>query len=165
MKQSEIIKGLDYEYIERLVRTSFDVVVYIEGTHILEVHYEPEHKLAALSGQPSGLGEAYVVEIDPISRRPDEHVLCDRAVRRRRGVPALDRRRHGRLVLENIVGSAPCALERQACAVPAVVLMCDGGYHVPAGGLCANGVLLSAQAENHVARRCPFCQQQGAAPV
>jgi type IV secretion system protein VirB11 len=51
VKQSEVGKGLDYEYIERLVRTSFDVVVYMEGTHILEVHYEPEHKLALLSGQ------------------------------------------------------------------------------------------------------------------
>lgn len=51
VKQSEVGKGLDYEYIERLVRTSFDVVVYMEGTHILEVHYEPEHKLALLNGQ------------------------------------------------------------------------------------------------------------------
>ncbi|EPM65106.1 conjugal transfer protein, partial [Pseudomonas syringae pv. theae ICMP 3923] len=40
VKQSEVGKGLDYEYIERLVRT------YIE-----EVHYEPEHKLALLNGQ------------------------------------------------------------------------------------------------------------------
>jgi type IV secretion system protein VirB11 len=51
VKQSEVGKGLDYEYIERLVRTSFDVVVYMEGTEILEVHYEPEHKLALLSSQ------------------------------------------------------------------------------------------------------------------
>lgn len=53
VKQSEIGKGLEYGYIERLVRTSFDVVVYMEGTHILEVHYEPEHKLALLSGKVS----------------------------------------------------------------------------------------------------------------
>lgn len=53
VKQSEVGKGLEYEYIERLVRTSFDVVVYMEGTHILEVHYEPEHKLALLSGNRS----------------------------------------------------------------------------------------------------------------
>lgn len=51
VKQSEIGKGLEYDYIERLVRTSFDVVVYMEKTQILEVHYEPEHKLALLSGK------------------------------------------------------------------------------------------------------------------
>lgn len=51
VKQSEIGKGLEYDYIERLVRTSFDVVVYMEHTHIMEVHYEPELKLALLSGK------------------------------------------------------------------------------------------------------------------
>ncbi len=51
VKQSEVGKGLDYDYIERLVRTSFDVVVYMEGTHIKEVHYEPEHKLRLLNGK------------------------------------------------------------------------------------------------------------------
>ena len=51
VKQSEVGKGLDYEYIERLVRSSFDVVVYMEGTEILEVHYEPDHKLALLSSK------------------------------------------------------------------------------------------------------------------
>ena len=51
VKQSEVGKGLDYDYIERLVRTSFDVVVYMEGTHIKEVHYEPKHKLALLNGK------------------------------------------------------------------------------------------------------------------
>jgi type IV secretion system protein VirB11 len=51
VKQSEVGKGLEYDYIERLVRTSFDVVVYMEHTQILEVHYEPEHKLALLSGK------------------------------------------------------------------------------------------------------------------
>ncbi|MDH4606441.1 P-type DNA transfer ATPase VirB11, partial [Pseudomonas syringae pv. papulans] len=51
VKQSEVGKGLDYAYIERLVRTSFDVVVYMENTYIEEVHYEPEHKLALLNGQ------------------------------------------------------------------------------------------------------------------
>lgn len=51
VKQSEIGKGLEYSYIERLVRSSFDVVVYMEKTHILEVHYEPEHKLALLSSK------------------------------------------------------------------------------------------------------------------
>ncbi|RMW22698.1 hypothetical protein ALO95_200258 [Pseudomonas syringae pv. antirrhini] len=51
VKQSEVGKGLDYAYIERLVRTSFDVVVYMEKQDILEVHYEPEHKLALLNGQ------------------------------------------------------------------------------------------------------------------
>lgn len=51
VKQSEIGKGLDYSYIERLVRTSFDVVVYMEKTQILEVHYEPEHKLDLLNSK------------------------------------------------------------------------------------------------------------------
>lgn len=49
VKQSEIGKGLEYDYIERLVRASFDVVVYMEKTEILEVHYEPQHKLNLLS--------------------------------------------------------------------------------------------------------------------
>lgn len=53
VKQSDVGKGLDYDYIERLVRTSFDVVVYMEGTHIKEVHYEPQRKLALLSGKMS----------------------------------------------------------------------------------------------------------------
>lgn len=51
VKQSEIGKGLEYDYIERLVRGSFDVVVYMEKTQILEVHYEPQHKLNLLSGK------------------------------------------------------------------------------------------------------------------
>lgn len=51
VKQSEVGKGLDYDYIERLVKTSFDIVVYMEKTHILEVHYEPERKLKLLNGQ------------------------------------------------------------------------------------------------------------------
>lgn len=50
VKQSEVGKGLDYDYIERLVKTSFDIVVYMEKTHVLEVHYEPEHKLKLLNG-------------------------------------------------------------------------------------------------------------------
>ncbi|WP_440057894.1 P-type DNA transfer ATPase VirB11 [Pseudomonas fragariae (ex Marin et al. 2024)] len=49
VKQSEVGKGLDQDYIERLVRTSFDVVVYMEKHHILEVHYEPDYKLALLN--------------------------------------------------------------------------------------------------------------------
>jgi type IV secretion system protein VirB11 len=51
IKQSPIGIGLDYSYIDRLVRSSFDVVVYMENTHILEVHYEPEHKLALLNAK------------------------------------------------------------------------------------------------------------------
>ncbi|WP_174891381.1 P-type DNA transfer ATPase VirB11 [Candidatus Hamiltonella defensa] len=50
IKQSPIGQGLDYAYIERRVRTSFDVVMYMEGTHILEVTYEPEVKQALLNG-------------------------------------------------------------------------------------------------------------------
>lgn len=48
VKQSEIGKGLDYEYIERLVRTSFDVVIYMEHTYVKEVHYDPAYKLELL---------------------------------------------------------------------------------------------------------------------
>jgi type IV secretion system protein VirB11 len=51
VKQSEVGKGLEYDYIERLVRSSFDVVVYMEKTEILEVHYEPEHKLSLLGSK------------------------------------------------------------------------------------------------------------------
>lgn len=50
VKQSEIGKGLDYPYIERLVRTSFDIMIYMEKTHLLEVHYDPQHKLDLLNG-------------------------------------------------------------------------------------------------------------------
>lgn len=49
IKQSPIGVGLDYEYIERKVRTSFDIVLYMEHTKILEVHYEPETKLRLLN--------------------------------------------------------------------------------------------------------------------
>lgn len=48
VKQSEVGKGLEYGYIERLVRTSFDIVLYMEKTHIKEVHYEPQRKLDLL---------------------------------------------------------------------------------------------------------------------
>lgn len=51
VKQSEVGKGLDYDYIERMVRTSFDIVIYMEKTRILEVHYEPEFKLALLNNR------------------------------------------------------------------------------------------------------------------
>lgn len=50
VKQSEVGKGLDYPYIERLVRTSFDIMIYMEKTHLLEVHYDPQHKLDLLNG-------------------------------------------------------------------------------------------------------------------
>ncbi|MFH7495336.1 P-type DNA transfer ATPase VirB11, partial [Pseudomonas syringae pv. tagetis] len=33
------------------VRTSLDVVVYMENTYIEEMNYEPEHNLALLNGQ------------------------------------------------------------------------------------------------------------------
>ncbi|KMV67487.1 conjugal transfer protein [bacteria symbiont BFo1 of Frankliniella occidentalis] len=49
IKQAPVGMGLDYEYIERRVRTSFDIVLYMEHTRILEVHYEPETKLRLLS--------------------------------------------------------------------------------------------------------------------
>jgi len=49
IKQSSVGMGLDYEYIERRVRTSFDIVLYMEHTHIHEVHYEPETKIRLLN--------------------------------------------------------------------------------------------------------------------
>lgn len=49
VKQSPVGMGLDYEYIERKVRTSFDIVLYMEHTNILEVHYEPETKIRLLN--------------------------------------------------------------------------------------------------------------------
>ncbi|MCY1271821.1 Type IV secretion system protein VirB11 [compost metagenome] len=51
IKQSTVGQGLDMDYIQREVRTSFDVVVYMERKQILEVHYEPEVKLALLNGK------------------------------------------------------------------------------------------------------------------
>lgn len=50
IKQARVGAGLDIEYIERRVRTSFDVVMYMEGTEILDITYEPEIKLALLNG-------------------------------------------------------------------------------------------------------------------
>ncbi|MFL6970039.1 P-type DNA transfer ATPase VirB11 [Pseudomonas alvandae] len=50
VKQSEVGKGLDYPYIERLVRTSFDIMIYMEKTYLHEVHYDPQHKLDLLNG-------------------------------------------------------------------------------------------------------------------
>lgn len=50
VKQSRVGAGLDIDYIERRVRSCFDVVMYMEGTHILDVTYEPEIKLALLNG-------------------------------------------------------------------------------------------------------------------
>lgn len=50
VKQSGVGAGLDYEYIDRRVRSSFDAVLYMEETEILDVTYEPEVKLALLNG-------------------------------------------------------------------------------------------------------------------
>lgn len=54
VKQSQVGMGLDYDYIERRVRTSFDVVLYMKHTEILEVHYEPEIKNRLLNGVAGG---------------------------------------------------------------------------------------------------------------
>lgn len=50
IKQSEVGKTLSYEYIDRVVRSSFDVVIYMENKELLEVHYEPQFKLDLLNG-------------------------------------------------------------------------------------------------------------------
>ena len=51
IKQSEVGQGLDYSYIERLVLSSFDIMIYMENTQVMEVHYEPLRKLELLSGK------------------------------------------------------------------------------------------------------------------
>lgn len=50
IKQSNVGLGLEYGYIERRVRSSFDAVLYMNSTYIEEVYYEPELKLALLNG-------------------------------------------------------------------------------------------------------------------
>ncbi|KFW97754.1 P-type DNA transfer ATPase VirB11 [Pectobacterium carotovorum] len=50
IKQSAVGAGLEFSYIDRRVRTSFDVVMYMEHTEILDVTYEPEIQLALLNG-------------------------------------------------------------------------------------------------------------------
>lgn len=50
IKQSRVGAGLDIDYIERRVRTSFDVVMYMEKTYIKSITYEPEIKLDLLNG-------------------------------------------------------------------------------------------------------------------
>jgi type IV secretion system protein VirB11 len=50
IKQSIVGAGLDYEYIERRVRTSFDIVMYMEHTEIMQVAYDPDLKLSLLNG-------------------------------------------------------------------------------------------------------------------
>ncbi|EEC7602115.1 P-type DNA transfer ATPase VirB11 [Escherichia coli] len=50
IKQSAVGAGLDISYIDRRVRTSFDVVMYMEKTEILDITYEPEVQLALLNG-------------------------------------------------------------------------------------------------------------------
>lgn len=52
IKQSQVGRGLDMSYIDKRVRTSFDAVLYMEHTEILEVSYAPEVKLALLNGAP-----------------------------------------------------------------------------------------------------------------
>lgn len=54
IKQSEVGMGLDYEYIERIVLSSFDVLIYMERTEILEVHYEPQRKIRLLNSRKKG---------------------------------------------------------------------------------------------------------------
>lgn len=51
IKQSVVGQGLEMDYIQREVRMSFDVVVYMERKQILEVHYDPQAKLALLNSK------------------------------------------------------------------------------------------------------------------
>lgn len=51
IKQSVVGQGLEMDYIQREVRMSFDVVVYMERKQILEVHFDPQAKLALLNSK------------------------------------------------------------------------------------------------------------------
>jgi type IV secretion system protein VirB11 len=51
IKQSEVGKGLDLDYIMREVYTTIDVVVFFENTHLKEIYYDPDLKLRMLRGE------------------------------------------------------------------------------------------------------------------
>lgn len=48
IKQSQVGQALDYDFIERKVRTSVDVIAYWEGSYLKGIRYEPEEKMELL---------------------------------------------------------------------------------------------------------------------
>jgi type IV secretion system protein VirB11 len=51
IKQGEVGQTLDFDYIMREVKTTIDVVVYFEKTHLVELFYDPVNKLKLLRGE------------------------------------------------------------------------------------------------------------------
>ncbi|EGG4120857.1 P-type DNA transfer ATPase VirB11 [Salmonella enterica subsp. enterica serovar Catumagos] len=48
IKQSPVGQHLDYDFIERKIRTSVDVIVYCERSYVKSIRYEPEEKMELL---------------------------------------------------------------------------------------------------------------------
>ncbi|RMN33344.1 Conjugal transfer protein [Pseudomonas savastanoi pv. glycinea] len=154
IKQSPIGIGLDYSYIERLVRTTFDVVVYMENTYIegSALRTRTQAGLAQWPASTSCLGERHVVESLVIDSGHDGRVFCDRAVRRGCAVSAPDSRSLRGLVLGHAVGGPQTTLERPADAVRALVVVCDGRPDVPASRHHADGHFHALEAQDLAAR-------------
>jgi len=51
IKQSEVGRSLDMGYIMSEVKTTIDIVVYFEKTHLREIYFDPRKKLALLRGE------------------------------------------------------------------------------------------------------------------
>ena len=51
IKQSEVGKTLDMNYIMSEVMTTIDVVVYFDKTYMKELYYDPVKKLKLLRGE------------------------------------------------------------------------------------------------------------------
>lgn len=50
IKQSEVGKTLEFDYIMREVMTTIDVVIYFEETYLTELYFDPERQLHLLRG-------------------------------------------------------------------------------------------------------------------
>lgn len=51
IKQSDVGKTLDFDYVMAEVMTTIDVVVFFENTYMTELFYDPENKLKLQRGQ------------------------------------------------------------------------------------------------------------------
>lgn len=51
VKQSDVGKTLDFDYIMREVETTIDVVVYFDHTQLTEIYYNPKRKLKLIRGE------------------------------------------------------------------------------------------------------------------
>lgn len=49
IKQSEVGKTLDYDFIMKTIKTSIDVVCFFQNTHLKEIYFNPEEKNLLLS--------------------------------------------------------------------------------------------------------------------